>query len=640
VSTPVLKLMPLQVLVRIGVTVVLLGLAALFASAQITTVGPNVQVSAEFPTHWFGESQLSTHPTDPKVLLACATLDKIYISHPWPDSMASTAFISTDSGRTWTRGPTIRYATDPTCQFGPTGIAYFGALGTSETPPPGLEKTGDHPWNVQNDHWYFVLYRSADRGLTWKPGKSLWSGDRPWLLVDRPSGERFDRVHLTYQSRVRPFDDGPAPDAINVAVSSDGGETWGTPHAYGVVTQTGPFGGPFGIVQLTDGTRVIMSMQGDQSGRVTDPEKERTTVRVTVIPPEENAKALTKSFKVADRTGSAFQAFFAVDAHSNLFRDRLYAVWAQSQSGHSRVMFTYSVDKGLTWLPPRVIDEMPVASQNKDNFIPNVAVNNRGVVGVTWYDRRDSEDNSGYTVRFRASVDGGETWLPSVRVSEQSERPCPEPTDISAYAATADLPRTPLRVMVKPWACGHAEDTTGLAADVLGGFHALWIDNHLGAKQLFTAAIYVNREPVRHGSNTLASLDDITQRIALQVTAAKYDKISRTIVLQVRLWNRSDQPLRGRLVARLIDFNSALGDVVVLNSDNGERGIGATFDFSPLLKGGDLAPKTSLAAKEFRFKLNQVSLRPRLDTNDMRSLLAAYLNLDLQILGEGGGDQQ
>jgi hypothetical protein len=50
--------------------------------------------------------------------------------------------------------------------------------------------------------------------------------------------------------------------------------------------------------------------------------------------------------------------------------------------------------------------------------MPTVAVNRDGVVGVAWYDRRDNPDNLGWWVRFRASRDGGETFLPSARVSE------------------------------------------------------------------------------------------------------------------------------------------------------------------------------------------------------------------------------
>jgi hypothetical protein len=55
--------------------------------------------------------------------------------------------------------------------------------------------------------------------------------------------------------------------------------------------------------------------------------------------------------------------------------------------------------------------------------MPAIAVNNDGVVAVAWYDRRDNPDNLGYFERLSASLDGGVTWLPSIRVSANANLP-------------------------------------------------------------------------------------------------------------------------------------------------------------------------------------------------------------------------
>ena len=65
---------------------------------------------------------------------------------------------------------------------------------------------------------------------------------------------------------------------------------------------------------------------------------------------------------------------------------------------------------------------------------------------------------------LRASLDGGSTWLPSVRVTDE------------ASSAAEDT-----------W----VGDTTGLAADIAGVFHPLWIDNRTGVTQVFTAAVLI-----------------------------------------------------------------------------------------------------------------------------------------------------
>src|SRR5205823_1405903 len=105
---------------------------------------------------------------------------------------------------------------------------------------------------------------------------------------------------------------------------------------------------------------------------------------------------------------------------SGKFKDRLYVVWADVSSGRARIMFTQSSDRGEHWTAPKPIDDDEDRPSNgPDDFMPQIAVNNNGVVGVMWYDRRDNPDNKGYYARFTASLDGGETWLPSVRVSEK-----------------------------------------------------------------------------------------------------------------------------------------------------------------------------------------------------------------------------
>ena len=46
-----------------------------------------------------------------------------------------------------------------------------------------------------------------------------------------------------------------------------------------------------------------------------------------------------------------------------------------------------------------------------------------GIVGVTWYDTRDSKDGSQFHEYFTASLDGGKSFLPPVRVSSAPSTP-------------------------------------------------------------------------------------------------------------------------------------------------------------------------------------------------------------------------
>ncbi len=158
----------------------------------------------------------------------------------------------------------------------------------------------------------------------------------------------------------------------------------------------------------------------------------------------------------------------AIDRSAGPFRGRIYTVWPDARHDRrTQILISYSKDKGSTWAAPRVVSDDSTAHSEAgraNNFMPAVAVNRGGVVGISWYDRRDNPDNIGYWVRFSASLDGGETWLPSARVSTAS------------HVASDDTRK-------------NSGDTAGLAAGADGVFHPVWIDNRTGIPQMWTATV-------------------------------------------------------------------------------------------------------------------------------------------------------
>ena len=169
------------------------------------------------------------------------------------------------------------------------------------------------------------------------------------------------------------------------------------------------------------------------------------------------------------------------------YADRLYVVW-KTDAG-SRVMCSRSSDGGATWEKPRILSEQadrePDAGAGKIAhlaYLPAIAANKDGVIGVSWYDTRGLPvKQAGYNIRFRASADGGETWLPSVPVSSVStlwtasvKQRYPKPEEEAGY-----------------WRGGPGH-TAGLAADAEGVFHPLWIDGRTGIRQVFTATVRVS----------------------------------------------------------------------------------------------------------------------------------------------------
>jgi hypothetical protein len=91
-----------------------------------------------------------------------------------------------------------------------------------------------------------------------------------------------------------------------------------------------------------------------------------------------------------------------------------------------------------------------------------------GIVGLSWYDRRDSPNNLTYSPRFAASLDGGAT--------RKRERPDTKDKHLNGG------------------------DTSGLAADADGVFHLVWIDNRTGVSQVWTTTVKVRAIAARSHS--------------------------------------------------------------------------------------------------------------------------------------------
>ena len=89
--------------------------------------------------------------------------------------------------------------------------------------------------------------------------------------------------------------------------------------------------------------------------------------------------------------------------------------------GRPRILFSRTLDRGKTWSAPKPIDDaIPKAATQ---WQPAVAVNKDGVVAVTWFDTRDSVSDGKFHQYLAASLDGGDTFLPTVRVSSEASNP-------------------------------------------------------------------------------------------------------------------------------------------------------------------------------------------------------------------------
>jgi hypothetical protein len=419
------------------------------ASGRIS-VGPNVQVSSGRPEEAHYETHAAAHPSDPNKLLATA------IVYPKVGRRGTVVYASSDGGKTWKisfQGDELENTGDPAVGYATDGTGFFATL-TSRGHP--LEKIPEHPAHAW-DGRKTLLYRLPPGASKWEGPATFMFADREYVVVDDTKGKYNGHVYVSGDPR-------PGSGFV-VFTSTDGGVTF--PQVQGAESDNRGVTLSNAVV-ASDGT--ILGAYADPSGHV---RVARSTDGGKSFLPSMTVDTFVRAGNRKDPNHNNVNHFMtlAVDRSNGQFRDRVYLAWPDRRSGHSQVLMAYSPDAGRTWKPSTVPTDN-AATDTTDQFMPTLTVNRDGVVGLLFYDRRDNPDNKTFYARFTASLDGGVTWLPSVRLSA------------APYSAG--------EVAKKSAFTYNGGDTAGLVASVDGLFHAFWVDDRTGVPQVYTSTVRVD----------------------------------------------------------------------------------------------------------------------------------------------------
>jgi len=600
----------------------LLLFSSISAQQSQISVGPNVQVSRSRSDITHNEVLLAADRSSAKNLVGCSMAFS-----PKENKVFTVAYVSHDTGASWdfaVANDTGILSGDPACTFGADGKAYFIAL---ERSAPGGDRV--------------VVYRSTDYGKTWSAGTTLLgsapSADRPYVIVDESNSKYRGQVYIYGQIAQRSADGESAGMGLALWRSVDNGVTFEGPI---VRSRDKSFSyHPANSVVLSDGTLVCLIAELDGQKRndgYSGSQYRKADVQngtLKVVTSTDGGASLNPAVRVSDmyedwREDSSGLPSLAVDHGSAAFKDRLYAAWADGRNGRTQIFVSYSADAGKTWAGPVLVsDGEPTVGTGIDCFMPVVAVNPDGVVGLMWYDKRDVSGGLGYYVRFAASLDGGETWQPSVRVSESPKTFASQ----GAGPITAGVWRNGAGGLSSnfrrfEWiAGGH---TAGMAADANGSFHPFWVDNRTSVSQIWTAPVTVRGTAAKNGSLDLAQLDDVSSSTMLEFADCGYEKTGNVLHCDARIKNSSNESLARPLKLRVIALKSELGEPQILNADNGQKGIGAVWDFDKEFNGGWLKPGESSQNKVFRFQI----LNPR-DFRQGDHFKSTFVLMDVRVLG-------
>jgi hypothetical protein len=587
-------------------------LAPVSVSGQIT-VAKEVHVSASRKDLVLNEVLLSADPSNPNRLITCAIGNvPEYVTtkrlHQGTGAMFyANVFMSDDGGKSWRSAfehvpEKDRGGLDNHCAFGAMGDA-FVVIGIEDPAPRDTADKSEYPAGS----WYTVLRRSTDGGKTWSPEIRLPQGegiDRQYVIADDTHGKYHDRVYVTGQTRATNIDGESQGLAMTLWRSLDNGATWNERPLKRTGKKYGSVFNPWNPVIMADGTLAVIAWDQSESQGL-------TRLPMKIIMSYDGGETFHKAFKVADVQGFSPPASLAVDRSNGPFKGRLYTAWADSRSGRSQMLLVHSDDGGKTWSAPVVVTDDRAridTSKGPTPILPIVTVNKDGVVGAMWYDRRDNPDDRGYWPRFSASLDGGDTWLPSVRISSaaktyiEGERTTLTSTASIESSGSAKVAR--VSIGRRDWAEGG--HTSGLAADGNGRFQAVWVDDRTGLHQMWGTTITVGGMVAKNGGGELASYTDITSKAQVVLVGTNYDERGKRISATVRLKNISKDTIRGSVKLRLLSTASDIALVKAANSENGVSGPGAVWDFSSLLQGGVLLPDQESGDKQLLFSLSDV----------------------------------
>ncbi len=205
--------------------------------------------------------------------------------------------------------------------------------------------------------------------------------------------------------------------------SSNGGTTYSTPVriSAGITGVSGavPFVGPNGVLHVAweDRAGGRIRFRSSQNAGITWG-TEVTAANLTRL---RNAAATANCGRPALNGNIRVNEFpsMAVDMSSGAGRGNIYIAYASDPDGNTNVgdaadvFVVRSANGGATWSTPIAVHGTAAVNPDttqRDNFMPSTAVDGRGNISVTFYDRRNDPANLSIALFRAVSTDGGSTW--------------------------------------------------------------------------------------------------------------------------------------------------------------------------------------------------------------------------------------
>ena len=340
---------------------------------------PTSDATAVFPTNKQNEPTIAVNPLNSNNLIAgsndeqrqppCGpgpvrgdTLDSDCSFFPGVGT--SGIYTSSDGGATWTNrgllddqaswaGKGVISDGDPVITFGPKPAAgggftfangaraYYASLATV-IGAKGFE--------------FIIVSHSDDNGATWSAPvigtnktSSVDFNDKNWISVDsNPASPFFGRVYLSWTEFRSATVTGFGNEPMMVAVSGNGGASFGNPNQLSPAGNNGTGNGRQGssVDVGPDGTAYIAFEQGPSQVVVVSRDGGKSWTRPITIAPVSDLDAAIP--------GSNFRtdSFATLAADPRAGSTTLYVAWANRTAAGGRIVVATSTDRGAHWSTP------------------------------------------------------------------------------------------------------------------------------------------------------------------------------------------------------------------------------------------------------------------------------------------------
>ncbi len=295
---------------------------------------------------------------------------------------------TTNGGYTWTFPGVIDpgvFRSDPVLESDSEGRFYYNSLTVG----------AGYSTNV---------YRSTGDG-TWDSGPYAYGGDKQWMVIDKTGGIGDGNIYSNWNVG---FSICPPGDFTR---STDGGETYEpcTPVAFSPYWGNLDVGPAGEVYAIGDGGYLAKSVNAQFANDA-----------VTWEGYNANIGGYSQGFNGASPNPSGLlgQAWVGTDHSNGPNHGNIYVLGSVVPNNGDvlDVHFTRSTDGGVTWSAPQKVNDDN--SPGNWQWFGTMSVAPNGRIDVVWLDTRDNPGTFLSSLYYSYSEDGGLTWSPNERLSD------------------------------------------------------------------------------------------------------------------------------------------------------------------------------------------------------------------------------